>query len=71
MNLYGQRLNEIKELEKLRRGQVHEQKSSVSKLTQAEKEEKALEMQACAEALTQERRDRSGYKANTEEVEDE
>lgn len=61
MAVYGERLKEIKEMEKLRRGQVEEQKSSVSKLTQAEKEAKALEMQACAQALTQERRDRTGY----------
>ena len=61
MNVYGERLKEIKEMEKLRRGQVEEQKSSVSKLTQAEKEARALEMIDRAQALTEERRDRTGY----------
>lgn len=37
-------------------------------MTQAEKEEKALEMQACAQALTEERRDRTGYNRTVEEA---
>ena len=70
MNVYGERLKEIKEMEKLRRGQVEEQKSSVSKLTQAEKEARALEMIDRAQALTEERRDRTGYnKSQTVEEE--
>ena len=70
MNVYGERLKEIKEMEKLRRGQVEEKKTSVSKLTQEEKEKKAQEMIDCAQALTEERRDRTGYnKSQTVEEE--
>lgn len=57
MNLYGNRLREIEEAEKLRKAK----QQSSTRLTQKEKEEKALEMIARAEALTVERKERSGF----------
>lgn len=57
MSLYGARLKEIEEKEKLRK--AHTPQSQ--KLSQTEKEQKALEMIARAEALEAERKERSGY----------
>ena len=69
MSLYASRLNEIREMEKLRKGQIKDEKNnkSISKMTQAEKDQRIREMQASALALNEERRDRSGLKAETQE----
>lgn len=57
MNLYGARLREMEEKEKLKKAM----NPPPQKLTQQEKEQKALEMIARAEAIEAERKERSGY----------
>ena len=57
MNLYGARLREMEEKEKLKKAMT----PPAQKLTQQEKEQKALEMIARAEAIEAERKERSGY----------
>lgn len=62
MALYGNRLTQIKEMDKLRRDKVggHGKKES---MTSEEKEARLVEMQAASMALRDQRRDRSGYTA--------
>ena len=55
MNLYGARLREMEEKEKLKKAMT----PPAQKLTQQEKEQKALEMIARAEAIEAERKEHS------------
>jgi hypothetical protein len=57
MTIYGNRQRENEETERLKKAQRHE----THKMTQAEKEHKAQEMIARAEALTAERKEMSGF----------
>ncbi len=45
MKLYGARLNEIKQEESFRKASIKDAGASVSKLSQAEKEKRALDME--------------------------
>ena len=66
MSVYGARLKQIKDMDKLRRD-TYSSKSGgsdrKSTLTQAEKDERLREMQAASQALNDQRKDRSGYTA--------
>ena len=64
MSLYGARLNQIQELDRLRRDRVGGERggnATGSKLTDAEKAAKLEEMKAASSALRESRRDRTGY----------
>ena len=58
MNLYKQRLLEIKQTEELRRQQKN---SSIRNLTQEDKERMAREMQNDAKAIDEEKRKRTNF----------
>lgn len=68
MSVYGARLKQIRDMDKLRRDTYSRSKGSdhVSNLTQAEKDEKLREMQAASHALQEQRKERSGYNAASE-----
>ena len=63
MAVYGDRLKQMQEIERLRKDSHQTRSKPVSELSQAEKEERLRKMQASAMALKEERHDRSGYSA--------
>mmetsp|Transcript_12969 Transcript_12969/g.17474 ORF Transcript_12969/g.17474 Transcript_12969/m.17474 type:complete len:228 (+) Transcript_12969:552-1235(+) len=69
MSLYGDRLKQINEMDRLRKEKVESSKRSTP-LNASEREAKLAEMQAASLALNDLRKDRSGYTKAKEEAKD-